>query len=554
MFFEHVSWIEHIEGVQTLFSSAHVGKLIKLSLGGSAEITHVYERSGVQHFLAAVIAKMLVPYHAEPFHRRVLLNKLLVVKRGSAYHLELLDAEYGFIGDDFEKTVVIPGLSSFLIVRINSSTLVEAHATMPELISDYLLIEEKKWFIYDFSSQHDVWAIVENECTTQIEDVNNVQLNPEMFLDINDTIKLRLKSSTFKGANSQTFDVSIGNPVLLQIDTENYWDDAGIGYLNIDIYSNFNVRGYTTVSISISEASLLCPVISIPIILFCTCPVGKVILYKEPISISRDEWLYGHPKHDETDSVLLKTLPINYRPPSTHGINVPVTDNIYNADPSKPKFRDYYKISKETGSYKQCAGKKSREECGCTPEMRLSSFAEFSDCRQRVYRVQYPAYDLDISLLLRKSEENDQALTSPFFVVFNEVNNRVNWRATSTILTPSFSKLRKLYENVFTIHNPDGIVISLFGSELYHFRVTVIPGVSLCELVTEFQIYVDDPPMAYPFHFLVSMITAIILGTIIMIYFFLQRIHCGHTSQCQCWKFPKIETFSHMSLFKGNKK
>lgn len=110
-----------------------------------------------------------------------------------------LSTEYGFIGDDFEKTVVIPGLSSFLIVRINSSTLVEAHATMPELISDYLLIEEKKWFIYDFSSQHDVWAIVENECTTQIEDVNNVQLNPEMFLDINDTIKLRLKSSTFKG-------------------------------------------------------------------------------------------------------------------------------------------------------------------------------------------------------------------------------------------------------------------------------------------------------------------------------------------------------------------
>lgn len=71
--------------------------LCDFSLGGSAEITHVYERSGVQHFLAAVIAKMLVPYHAEPFHRRVLLNKLLVVKRGSAYHLELLDAGKGLI-------------------------------------------------------------------------------------------------------------------------------------------------------------------------------------------------------------------------------------------------------------------------------------------------------------------------------------------------------------------------------------------------------------------------------------------------------------------------
>lgn len=147
------------------------------------------------HWMTNLAKAAQWPYPAYFWDSRV----NIVIQVGLIMQNLFLSTEYGFIGDDFEKTVVIPGLSSFLIVRINSSTLVEAHATMPELISDYLLIEEKKWFIYDFSSQHDVWAIVENECTTQIEDVNNVQLNPEMFLDINDTIKLRLKSSTFKG-------------------------------------------------------------------------------------------------------------------------------------------------------------------------------------------------------------------------------------------------------------------------------------------------------------------------------------------------------------------
>ncbi|XP_078263134.1 cation channel sperm-associated auxiliary subunit beta-like [Rhinoraja longicauda] len=404
--FEHASWIEDPQGVQPMFSPTHVGKLLKLRfaqafydhLGFLFVVVWMYRHSNSRNrqltHLCYELPKEVVEIETVVTFRRH-LNKYM---------------EYGFIADDFEKTVVIPGLSSFLIVRINSSNLVIAHATMPELVSDYLLIEEKKWFIYDFSSKSGVWAIVENECTTQIEDLDNIQLNSEMFLDINDTVKLRFKSSSFKGGNAQRFKVSIGNPHLLRIETENYWDDSGIASLNLVIYSNFNVREEIqfrtkVISDAIGKSLPSRPQTNLSVV---SCPAGKMILYKEPISISRDEWLYGNPKDDETDSPLLKTLPVNYRPPSPQGINVPLSENIYNADPSKPRFRDFYKISKETGIYKQCVAKKSREECGCTEEMMLSSFAEFSDCKQR---VEYP--DEEFNKLLRCFESSSLCESIP---------------------------------------------------------------------------------------------------------------------------------------------
>ncbi|GCB62038.1 hypothetical protein scyTo_0009447, partial [Scyliorhinus torazame] len=121
-----------------------------------------------------------------------------------------------------------------------------------------------------------------------------------------------------------------------------------------------------------------------------------------------------------------------------------------------------------------------------------------------------------------------------------------------TKINPSFDKLRKYFVMSTAMHNPDGLSISLFGSELYHFRITVISGVSFCNLVEEFQIYVDDPPMAYPFHYLVSMITAIGLGTFIMFYFTLQHYWSKFNIKTPCWKF-KVHPSPGSKLFKFNK-
>ncbi|GCC24189.1 hypothetical protein chiPu_0002589 [Chiloscyllium punctatum] len=290
---------------------------------------------------------------------------------------------YGFEADDFEKTLVVPGYSSFLIVRVNSSNLVLAYATMPLLTIYYVLIEEENWFLYDFSSRNGTWRIYENECYTWIEAANNVHLNPFVLLDLNDTVNFEFKFSTRK-AGSQVFKITVGNPHLIQISSKSRWDETGLSILNLVVTSNFNLRGYTTILVTIPEASLLCPITCLAIIVQCSCPARKAIVYLSHKYVSEHEWLHGLSENSTIEFNFLKELPVNYRPPSTFGINLPVSENIYNADPSKPKYRNFYELSKKTGRYKQCAMKKTREECGCTDEMRLSSFVQYSDCRQRV--------------------------------------------------------------------------------------------------------------------------------------------------------------------------
>lgn len=43
---------------------------------------------------------------------------------------------------------------------------------------------------------------------------------------------------------------------------------------------------------------------------------------------------------------LFNHLQINYRPPSNMGIAIPLTDNFYHADPSKPIPRNLFHLSK----------------------------------------------------------------------------------------------------------------------------------------------------------------------------------------------------------------
>lgn len=74
----------------------------------------------------------------------------------------------------------------------------------------------------------------------------------------------------------------------------------------------------------------------------------------------------------------------NYRPPSALGRAIPVTDNIYNAAPDMGRYIDKFDISKKTGSYKQCAGKSSRSNCGCTDSQKFSGLSSYSDCIDRV--------------------------------------------------------------------------------------------------------------------------------------------------------------------------
>ena len=75
----------------------------------------------------------------------------------------------------------------------------------------------------------------------------------------------------------------------------------------------------------------------------------------------------------------------NYRPPSSDGLAVPKSSNVYNADPAQP-FR-YKNVSKFDPAFKQCRGHADYSSCNCSDADRFSNTIATSDCQQRVLRT-----------------------------------------------------------------------------------------------------------------------------------------------------------------------
>eukprot|EP00062_Callorhinchus_milii_P022272 gi/632979873/ref/XP_007906716.1/ PREDICTED: cation channel sperm-associated protein subunit beta [Callorhinchus milii] len=507
------------------FSEFHVGKSLKMRAGGLGEIVAVYEKHNIPGFISAAVVNIIEHYNADPFTAKVLSNILVVENKvNGTIFLRLEPGDVGFEASDVEKTVVVPGISSFLIIEVLSPKRVKVKATNKDVLGDRRIFDKGMWILYDFGIKNGRrWRIIENKCTTRIQDINGIEMIPLKHLDHNDTVSITFKAFSSK-LDTWVFQLSVGNPIQVNIRNEQYWIDSGTIVLNIRATSLFYKKGYSTLLVYIPGASLRCFLTSFTIILVCSCPPGKYIIHRLPISINREYWLNCN-RPPFTTCKALKTLPANYRPPSKYGISIPLSENIYNADPQQPRMRDFYKISKESGHYKQCALKMSREECGCTDEMKLSSYAIYSDCRERVFSILYPVHNLSISLYMKRPGMNDIPLGVPYFITITEVNNRTNWKIIGNNIDPSLKKLRKYFSLTLSSipYSAQGLFLKLLGSELYHFRVTVIPGVSFCELVEEFQIYVEDPPMAFPFQTLISMITAMLLGAVLIIYFFIHR-------------------------------
>ncbi|KAM9570306.1 cation channel sperm-associated auxiliary subunit beta-like [Salvelinus alpinus] len=223
--------------------------------------------------------------------------------------------------------------------------------------------------------------------------------------------------------------VVLTNPLAFRVTARHSWDDTNNHMLTLTAFSHLCKKATTTVMVYIPEASLLCRSSSFTFTLQNSCTEGLQIVYVSQQPISDHEWIHTDPV-DHMENKRLFNLPVNYRPPSQLGVLIPTTDNIYNADPSHPHPRQHYPISKNSGRYKQCAGKRSAEECGCTDRLKVSPLAINSDCRQRVLRLTFPVTDFNITLFLRRTNHADHPLCSPYFVTVTEVNNRTSWKVT----------------------------------------------------------------------------------------------------------------------------
>ncbi|XP_067403186.1 cation channel sperm-associated auxiliary subunit beta [Emydura macquarii macquarii] len=542
VFFEHIPLNGKSRNIQkSRFYDLHKGKVLQHGPIGSGTIVNVFHHEYPPQYLSSVVVDILkrFPFESE---NGILANSLSILKASNttAVKLQLLSENHSvdlnetvssganiFKPSDLEKTVVIPGFSSFLIVKILDSLNVLADATMPERVPFNKSFTSGMWFVYDFGTKNGrKWKIIVDSCRYWVRELDNLPLNAIKYLDLTKTYNFRFRVTPVDTAypifHMPLMKLVVGNPSLFKVKTKDYWDDTDSYTMEFSVTNNFYKQGKSSIAVILKKASLVCDVSTIVITLKSGCSYSKSMHYISPVSISVQSWLHGDPE-DQYGFKLLKQLPVNYRPPSKLGIAVPLTNNFYNADPSKPRMRDYFAGSKTSGVYKQCANKSTRAECNCNENEKLSFFVAFSDCKEKALRMKYPVTRLPVHFRVG-SENGYTPLVSPFFVTVTEVNHRTNWEVAGTKETPSMSKMRAYLADKLnnTLYNPDALALSIHGSELFHFRVATIPGVSFCNLLDEFQIYIDDAPLAFPGQYLVSTVTAVLVGGILFVAFMMQ--------------------------------
>jgi len=190
---------------------------------------------------------------------------------------------------------------------------------------------------------------------------------------------------------------------------------------------------------------------------------------------------------------LIINLPTNYRPPSEFGRAIPTSPNMYNADPSKPRHFDKYKLSQNTGSYKQCAGKPDRAACGCTLSQLYSGFEKDSDCMQVVYGVPWrqvwlPSFNL--SMMLADASFTEVTEQLEFSYTLEELNGRTDYCFKDS----SIDCKDPQQVNSYMLSSQSFVGIQFSGSELFHFRMHVQTK-TYCHLTTEFVVWANNPPL-----------------------------------------------------------
>ncbi|XP_016061166.1 PREDICTED: cation channel sperm-associated protein subunit beta [Miniopterus natalensis] len=537
VFFAYVPENEPQKTIYTKkFNNIHTGKVIHSRKSGQALITRILEHNTPKGFLSAVITEIIEPFALEDVSESSCLSSTLSINQlGDFYKLtlQLPGVFSSFQDSDIEKTVVIPQYNSFLITSVLDRRNALAIATMPGRAPSNITFVTGSWFLYNFGQRAGrTWEIYTRPCNYWFQQQDDLlSLNVLKYLDLGNsqTLKVKVIPSTqgVRILKAPLLKVIVGNPNLLEVKVEGTFDDTDSYLLEASITSKILLQGSTSLAFVILEASTDCFATTFVPMLKSSCSYLKSLHHTPSKFIPMEDWIRGVHK-DSQGFNMIKTLPVNYRPPSNMGIAIPLTDNFYHADPSKPIPRNLFHKSKKAGKFKQCAHVSTREECNCTNDQKFSYAVAFSDCREKVPRFKFPVRQYPISLEIH-SEDGRTPMKSPYLVTVIEVNQRKHWEIKHNV-PESVQKLKDYLESILhvPVYNPSGLNLSIKGSELFHFRVSIIPGVTFCNLVEEFQIYVDEVPLSFPGHTLIAIATAVVLGGLIFIAFMFQ-IHSGYS-------------------------
>ncbi|XP_056666428.1 cation channel sperm-associated auxiliary subunit beta isoform X2 [Monodelphis domestica] len=507
------------------FQHVHIGKKIQSRSIGDADIVKIMHHDELIGFPSSAIVHVSNPFKVENKLQSPCLENSITIEKDKDpfYRIHLLlknkTSSSTFRRSDIEKTVVIPGYSSFLLVQFIDRLNVLALSTMPTIAPFNKTFKEKEWLLYDFSMKFQtMWKISRTPCNYWIE-LESVTTSRSFikYIDLANQYTFKIKVIPRQSRDAQLFQLPLlevfsGSRHMMEMNSFGYWDNTNSYIFEFHVFNRNIIQGMTSISFVVWQASTACDVTTIVLTLKASCSYFKSMQFVPNYNIPKSAWEEGI-YANENGFNMIKTLPDNYRPPSNMGIAIPLTDNFYNADPSKPKPRNLFPQSRFTGKYKQCFNKSTRAECNCSIEEKMSYALTFSDCREKVPRHQFPVNHYPISLKIHNENLRNMQMEAPYFVTISEVNNRGSWKVKHYV-PDDMKRLKKHVEGLIfrPVYNPKFLNLSITGSELFHFRVTVIPGVTFCDLADEFQIYVDDVPTAFPGKPLIASITAAAVG------------------------------------------
>ncbi|CAH6849192.1 Catsperb [Phodopus roborovskii] len=449
----HVGQVRDVSCLKSMISILCL--LVCFCRGGIAYIRKLLvHTNGPLGFHTSVLTDVIKPFGIDEYGSigSYLVHGSLAISYSgnNLYHISITTK-------DVEKTVVIPGYSSFMITQILDVKNALSLATMPHKITSTLHFPARTWYLYNFSTSNGRdWSINLRPCNylVQQDERNFISPNVVKYIDVgheeNYELKVMANTKGMRVLHVPPVSVVVGNPALLEVKTEGYFDITDSYHMKVHIASKFFRKGSTSLAVVVWESATQCSVTTLVPTMKSSCSYLRTMHHIPGRHIPPEDWISGVHK-DSQGFNMIKTLPINYRPPSNMGISIPLTDNYYHADPSKPVPRNLFHKSKETGKYKQCAHARNREMCNCTEHQKFSHAVAFSDCKEK-------------------------------------------------------------------------------GSELFHFKVSVISGVTFCDLHEEFQIYVDEVPLPFPGHILIAVAASVVLGGLIFVAFIFQIKSTAHPS------------------------
>ncbi|XP_023394132.1 cation channel sperm-associated protein subunit beta [Pteropus vampyrus] len=412
IFYAYVPENENQKTIYTKkFNNIHSGKVIHSRKTGTAYIRKILQHDTPKGFLSSVIAEVIDPFGIENVNESPCLSSSLSINPdGNFYKLTLQLQPPGVVSSfqdsDIEKTVVIPGYSSFLITRIIDDQNALAIATMPIRAPENTIFVKDTWFLYNFGQRNgQTWSIYEKPCNywfQQHDDLRSLNVLKYVDLGKSQTLKVEVIPDT-KGVRTleiPLLKVIVGNPTLLEVKAKGSFDDTYSYLMEVSAASTAFQQGSTSLAFVVWGASTDCFVTTFVPTLKSSCSYLKSMHHIPSKFIPPEDWISG--VHTDSQGFnMIKTLPVNYRPPSNMGIAIPLTDNFYHADPSKPIPRNLFHKSKVNNI--------STDKLVFT-----------------VPRFKFPVTQYPVSLEIH-SEDGQIPVETPYLVTVTEVNRRENW-------------------------------------------------------------------------------------------------------------------------------